>query len=167
MIEKARQADAPWVIKTVAERRSPCKTKARTVVWSQRLNSASKGVLYYTRRKKNEGRKEGIHRYRCFKKTLDIAIGQNGEFHTIDNTSQAIRGFVSSLSRDTIAQVIVESTGGLELPIIRALSAASISVALINPARVRHFAKATGLYAKTDRLDAQLLAEYGKRNERY
>ena len=116
MIEKARQAEAPWVIKTVAERRSPCKTKARTVVWSQRLNSASKGVLYYTRRKKNEGRKEGIHRYNVSKKTLDIVMGQNGEFHTIDNTSQAIRGFVSSLSRDTIAQVIVESAGGLELP---------------------------------------------------
>ena len=97
------------------------------------------------------------------KKTLDISTGQNGAFHTIDNTPQAIRHFVSSLSRDSIAQVVVESTGGLELPVIRALSTASISVALINPARVRHFAKATGLYAKTDRLDAQVLAEYGKK----
>ncbi len=97
------------------------------------------------------------------KKTLDIAMGQDGEFYTIDNTSQAIQRFVSSLSRDSIAQVVVESTGGLELPVIRALSTVSIPVALINPARVRHFAKATGLYAKTDRLDAQLLAEYGKK----
>jgi len=97
------------------------------------------------------------------KKTLDIAMGQDGEFYTIDNTSQAIRRFVSSLSGDRIAQVVVESTGGLELPVIRRLSSASISVALINPAWVRHFAKATGLYAKTDRWDAQVLAEYGKR----
>lgn len=96
------------------------------------------------------------------KKTLDIAVGQSGDFHTIDNSPKAIRHFVSSLSQKDIAQVVVESTGGLELPVVRALSDASISVALINPARVRHFAKATGLYAKTDRLDAHILAEYGK-----
>ena len=69
---------------------------------------------------------------------------------------------MSSLSPDTIAQVVVESTGGLERPIIKALTEASISVALINPSRVRHFAKATGLYAKTDQLDARILAMYGK-----
>ena len=96
------------------------------------------------------------------KKTLDIAVGQKGKFQTIDNSPIAIRRFVSSLVPQTIAQVVIESTGGLEQPIIRALSGASISVALINPARVRHFAKATGLYAKTDRLDARVLAEYGK-----
>ncbi len=96
------------------------------------------------------------------KKTLDIAIGQNGKFQTIDNSPKAIQHFVSSLSQDDVAQVVVESTGGLELPVVRALSDASIPVALINPARVRHFAKATGLYAKTDRLDARILAEYGK-----
>jgi len=96
------------------------------------------------------------------KKTLDIAVGQNGNFQTIDNSPKAIRHFVSLLSQKNIAQVVVESTGGLELPVVRALSDASISVALINPARARHFAKATGLYAKTDRLDAHILAEYGK-----
>ena len=97
------------------------------------------------------------------KQTLDIAMGQNGALYTIGNNSKAIQRFVSSLSHETIGQVIIESTGGLELPITRALSAASISVALINPARVRHFAKANGLYAKTDYLDARVLAEYGKR----
>ncbi len=96
------------------------------------------------------------------KKTLDIAIGQNGAFETIDNEPKVIRHFVSSLEQKNISQVIIESTGGLEMPVIKALSEASIPVALINPARVRHFAKATGLYAKTDRLDARILALYGK-----
>lgn len=96
------------------------------------------------------------------KKTLDIAIGLDGDFQTIANSAKAIRSFVSSLSQKDIAQVVIESTGGLEQPVISALSNASISVALINPARVRHFAKATGLYAKTDRLDAHILAAYGK-----
>jgi len=99
------------------------------------------------------------------KKTLDIAVGEKGKFQTIDNLPKAIRRFVSSLTPQTVAQVIIESTGGLEQPVVRALSDASISVALINPARVRHFAKATGLYAKTDRLDAYVLAEYGKNIE--
>ena len=96
------------------------------------------------------------------KKTLDIAIGQNGSFQTIDNEAKAIRYFVSSLEKENISQVVIESTGGLEMPVISSLTNASIPVALINPARVRHFAKATGLYAKTDRLDARILALYGK-----
>ena len=96
------------------------------------------------------------------KKTLDIAFGQDGEYQRIENSAKAIREFVSSLSPDAIAQVVIESTGGLERPIIKALTEASIPVALINPSRVRYFAKASGLYAKTDELDARILAAYGK-----
>ena len=96
------------------------------------------------------------------KKTLDIAFGQEGEYQIIENSAKAIRKFVSSLLPDAIAQVVIESTGGLERPIIKALTEVSIPVALINPSRVRHFAKASGLYAKTDQLDARILAAYGK-----
>lgn len=96
------------------------------------------------------------------KKTLDIALGEKGKYQRIENSAKAIRKFVSSLSPDDIAQVVVESTGGMEQPVIKSLSEASISVALINPSRVRYFAKATGLYAKTDQLDARTLAAYGK-----
>jgi transposase len=96
------------------------------------------------------------------KKTLDIAFGQEGKYQRIENSAKAIREFVSSLSPDAIAQVVIESTGGLERPIIKALTEASIPVALINPSRVRYFAKASGLYAKTDELDARILAAYGK-----
>ena len=66
---------------------------------------------------------------------------------------------MSSLSP---AGVITESTGGLELPLAAALAAASLPVAVVNPRQVRDFAKSTGQLAKTDRLDAQILAHFGE-----
>ena len=60
------------------------------------------------------------------------------------------------------AGVITESTGGLELPLVAALAAASLPVAVVNPRQVRDFAKSTGRLAKTDRLDAQVLAHFGE-----
>ena len=57
--------------------------------------------------------------------------------------------------------VILEATGGLELRLMSELWAANLPVARINPKRVREFAKASGRLAKTDRLDAQLLARFG------
>ena len=60
------------------------------------------------------------------------------------------------------AGVITESTGGLELPLVAALAAASLPVAVVNPRQVRDFAKSTGQLAKTDRLDAHVLAHFGE-----
>ena len=56
--------------------------------------------------------------------------------------------------------MITESTGGLELPLVAALAAASLPVAVVNPRQVRDFAKSTG--QKTDRLDAHVLAHFGE-----
>ena len=61
----------------------------------------------------------------------------------------------------SVVQVIVEATGGLELRLMTELWAAQIAVARINPKRVRAFAKASGQLAKTDALDARLLAQFG------
>ena len=58
--------------------------------------------------------------------------------------------------------MITESTGGLELPLVAALAAASLPVAVVNPRQVRDFAKSTGQLAKTDRLDAHVLAHFGE-----
>ena len=57
--------------------------------------------------------------------------------------------------------VVIEATGGLEQPAARLLSAAGIAVAVVNPRHTRQFAKGLGWLAKTDRLDALLLARYG------
>jgi transposase len=58
--------------------------------------------------------------------------------------------------------VIVEATGGLETPVASALAAAGIAVAIVNPRQVRDFARATGRLAKTDALDAEILARFGE-----
>src|SRR5688500_13980866 len=59
--------------------------------------------------------------------------------------------------------IVVESTGGYQRNVVEALFHAGLSVAVVNPARVRQFARACGLLAKTDKLDAQVLAEFGQR----
>ena len=56
------------------------------------------------------------------------------------------------------AAVLLEATGGLEVPLASALAAAALPVVVVNPRQVRNFAKATGRLAKTDALDAQVLA---------
>ncbi len=58
--------------------------------------------------------------------------------------------------------VVVEATGGLELPLVAALQVAGIPVAAINPRQARAFAKAIGRLAKTDRIDAQILAHFAE-----
>ena len=58
--------------------------------------------------------------------------------------------------------IVLESTGGLELPLAGALAAASLPVVVVNPRQVRDFAKATGRLAKTDALDAQVIAHFAE-----
>jgi Transposase len=58
--------------------------------------------------------------------------------------------------------VILEATGGLEVTVASALATAGIAVAIVNPRQVRDFARATGRLAKTDRLEAEVLARFGE-----
>jgi transposase len=57
--------------------------------------------------------------------------------------------------------VIIEATGGLEVPVASALATAGIGIAVVNPCQVREFARATGQLVKTDALDAQVLVRFG------
>ena len=57
--------------------------------------------------------------------------------------------------------VVLEATGGLEVSVVSELAAAQLPVVVVNPRQVRDFARATGRLAKTDRLDARVLAEFG------
>jgi transposase len=59
--------------------------------------------------------------------------------------------------------IVVEATGGYQRTVVETLFLAGLAVAVVNPARVRQFARACGLLAKTDKLDAQVLAEFGQR----
>ena len=63
---------------------------------------------------------------------------------------------------NSIPPLVLEATGGLELPLVAALAAASLPVVVVNPRQVRDFAKATGRLAKTDSLDAAVLAHFAE-----
>jgi len=64
--------------------------------------------------------------------------------------------------KDLGVEIVIESTGGLEVPLMVELAAAELPFALVHPGRVRDFARSMGLLAKTDKLDARLLAQFGE-----
>jgi transposase len=99
------------------------------------------------------------------KERLDIGVSREGESWQANNDEVGIRNTANRLVEIQPALVVVESTGGRETALVVELCARQIPVALVNPGRVREFAKSLGLLAKTDKLDAHLLARYGKAAE--
>jgi transposase len=95
------------------------------------------------------------------KSTLDVGIGERGEFWSVNNDAAGIATLCERLRPLAPSGIIVEATGGLELPVVAELYAAQLPVVLTNPGRVREFAKSIGQLAKTDKLDAHLLARFG------
>lgn len=77
------------------------------------------------------------------------------------NTAQGIKALVADLEQTGVDIVVIEATGGLQRAAATALAAAAIAVAVVNPRQVRDFARASGQLAKTDRIDAQVLARFG------
>ena len=96
------------------------------------------------------------------KDRIDVAVRPTGRTWSVSYNEMEVDGLVAELSGLAPEAVIAESTGGLELPLAAALAAASVPVAIINPRQARDFAKSTGQLAKTDRLDAQVLAHFGE-----
>ena len=96
------------------------------------------------------------------KSYLDVAVGDDGEEWRVKNDPEAIELLVERLEKIDPKLIVIESTGGLERPVLLKLNVVNLPVALVNPKRVREFARAIGLLAKTDRLDARLLARFGR-----
>lgn len=94
------------------------------------------------------------------KSTLQLDLA--GKSHPLTNDAQGQRQLLKLLRRHPGAHVVCEATGGYEQPAVRALHAAQLPVSVVEAGRVRHFAKAKGLRAKTDPIDAAVLSEYGK-----
>lgn len=95
------------------------------------------------------------------KAQLDIALRPEGRF-TVTNDEAGIATVVERLRGAPPIVVVLEATGKLEVPLASALAAAQLPVAVVNPRQVRDFAKASGLLAKTDLLDAQILARFAE-----
>ena len=93
---------------------------------------------------------------------LNLQLHLLGRRHDLPNTAAGHRRLVKLLAALPGAHVICEATGGYERDLVAALHDARIPVSVLNPARVRHFARATGQRAKTDPLDAAILTAYGQ-----
>lgn len=96
------------------------------------------------------------------KDRLDVVLRPTGEYMELQNNDTAIRKLVQKLRKENLDLVVLEATGGLEQPAAAALALAGLPVAIVNPRQVRDFAKAVGRLAKTDRIDAAVLAHFAE-----
>ncbi len=91
---------------------------------------------------------------------LDVAALPSRETHQYTNDEAGISKLVTRLKKLYPILVVMEPTGGLEAPVAAALSVESLNVAVVNARQVRDYARATGKLAKTDKLDALVMAEF-------
>jgi transposase len=90
---------------------------------------------------------------------VDVAIRGGRQWRETTDAA-GLRRLTEALREAGATLVVIEASGGYEVPVAAALAAADLAVALVNPRQVRHFARATGILAKTDRLDASVLAHF-------
>jgi transposase len=95
-------------------------------------------------------------------KRLDVDALPASQRFSEPNTEDGIASLVLRLQALNPQIVLLEATGGYEIPVAYALYEAGLPVVIMNPKAVRHFAKALGKLAKTDKLDAQILARYAQ-----
>jgi transposase len=96
------------------------------------------------------------------KKSLDIAVRPSGQHWRLSNTAEDIATLVGQLQQLAPRLIVLEATGGYELAVTAALLAAGLPVAVVNPRQVRDFARSLGKLAKTDRIDAAVLARFAE-----
>jgi transposase len=96
------------------------------------------------------------------KACLDVAVRPQNKRWSVANDEPGIDSLVASMKAMHPTLIVLEATGGLEMPLVAALAAAELPVVVVNPRQVRDFAKATGTLAKTDTLDAGMLAWFGE-----
>lgn len=93
------------------------------------------------------------------KRIIDVARGPDGSLERVERAIGPLQAWARTLPAH--ARVVLEATGGLERVVTTVLRARGVVVSVVNPRQVRDFAKATGQLAKTDRLDARVLAHFG------
>ena len=94
------------------------------------------------------------------KDRLDVHVLPSGEYFHVTRDGAGIDALVTRLSLLSISHIGVEATGGFESIVAAGLVGAGLPVVVINPAQVRHFAKALGQRAKTDPVDARVIAQF-------
>jgi transposase len=96
------------------------------------------------------------------KEKLDIAVLGETKASQVTNDEKGIAKLTEEMERLAPELIVVEATGGYQRAVVFGMYEAGLPVAVVNPARVRQYARACGLLAKTDKLDAFNLAEFGK-----
>ena len=96
------------------------------------------------------------------KDKLDIAVLGEKKASQVGNDEKGIASLIKKMQELAPKLIVVEATGGYQRAVVLGLYEAGLPVAVVNPTRVRNFARAQGLLAKTDKLDAFNLAEFGK-----
>lgn len=108
------------------------------------------------------------HKEECFvgidvsKANLDISVRPGKKHWSVANEEQQMPGLVATLRELSPMLIVVEATGGLQVMAVAELAAAGLPVTTVNPRQVRDFAKAKGQLAKTDTIDAEVLAHFGE-----
>jgi transposase len=96
------------------------------------------------------------------KASLEVAVRPDGERWSTANDEREMPSLVERLRRIGPTLIVVEATGGLQTLVVAELSMAGLPVAVVNPRQARDFAKATGRLAKTDPIDASVLAHFAQ-----
>ena len=96
------------------------------------------------------------------KKELEVAVFPRTDTETWPNTEEGIVRLVDWLKSLSPTMIVLEATGGLEMPCVGALAEEGLPVVVMNPRQIRDFAKATGRLAKTDRIDARVIARFAE-----
>ena len=96
------------------------------------------------------------------KDMLDVALRPSGERWRVEHDAAGLEQLLARLQAQAPALIVLEATGGLELELVAALAAAALPVVVVNPRQTRDFARATGRLAKTDALDAAVLAHFAE-----
>jgi len=95
------------------------------------------------------------------KKGLEIAASMPIKFKAVKNGEQGIDRLIAELSRVRPDITIIEATGGYQNAVVAALHKSGLKVHVSNPSRIRHFALAAGIVAKTDKVDANVMVKFG------
>lgn len=97
------------------------------------------------------------------KDRLDVHVCPSGQAFTVPRHDRGLEQLVNDLRSLAPALIVIEATGGFEIAVAAALASAALPLAVVNPRQIRDFARATGRLAKTDILDAQIIALFAER----
>lgn len=96
------------------------------------------------------------------KAQLDVAVRPGDDVFAVSNDEESVNKLAKRLGKLGAERVVLEASGGLEIAVVAVLAASGLPVVVVNPRQVRDFARATGTLAKSDPIDARILAWFGE-----